>query len=99
MIRYYICGIGYDENTCVTDHEWDFRNFDTYEEAYEVFVKLQCLNDEFFFTKMPTVHQILIQLEECEEINNEINCIDVKNEWWITNPKFRETTDKTKEEC
>lgn len=88
--RYYISGIGYDKNNHVTDKEWDFRNFDTYEEAYEIFVKLQCLNEEFFFTNMPDVYQILIQIEECEETNNEINCIDVKNEWWIVNPNFEE---------
>jgi hypothetical protein len=34
------------------------------------------------------VNQMLLQLEECEETDDEINCIDVKNEWWIENPKF-----------
>ena len=99
MIRYYVCGIGYDENNCVTDYECDFGDFDTYEEAYECFVKVQCSNPESLFSHNFASYQMLIQLEECEEINNEINCIDVKNEWWITNPKFKETTDKIKEEC
>ena len=89
-IRYYVSGIGYDENDCVTDYEWDFGNFDTYEEAYELFVQLQCKNEEEFFTQIPNLYQWLIQLEECEETDDEISCVDVKNEWWIENPNFKE---------
>jgi hypothetical protein len=59
-------------------------------EAYELFVKLQCRSAESFFTKASDVYYVLIQLEECEENDEEINCIDVKNEWWITNPNFKE---------
>ena len=33
MIRYYVSGIGFNNNDCVTDDEWDFGDFDTYEEA------------------------------------------------------------------
>ena len=40
-IRYYVCGIGYDKNDCVTDDEWDFGDFETYEEEYNLFVQLQ----------------------------------------------------------
>ena len=36
------------------------------------------------------VYKMLIQLEECEEDDEEIRCIDVKNEWWIINPNFKE---------
>ena len=88
--RYYVCGIGYDENDCVTDHEQIFGDFDAYEEAYELFVKLQCRKDETFFENASEVYELLIQLEECEESDDEINCIDVKNEWWITNPNYKE---------
>ena len=88
--RYYVCGLGYDENDCITDYEQSFGDFDTYEEAYELFVKLQCRSEESFFAKAPNVYQLLIQLEECEETDDEINCIDVKNEWWIVNPNFKE---------
>ena len=35
-------------------------------------------------------YQLLVQLEECEEDYDEINCVDVRNEWWIVNPKFEE---------
>lgn len=89
-IRYYVCAIGYDENDCVTDYEDSFGDFDSYEEAYELFVKLQCKDKRSFFTKMPDVYQVLLQLEECEEIDDDIECVDVKNEWWIVNPKFEE---------
>jgi hypothetical protein len=89
-VRYYVCGLGYDENDCITDYEKYFGDYATYTEAYEKFVKLQCKNIDTFFTKAPEIYQLLIQLEECEENDEEINCIDVKNEWWIINPIFKE---------
>lgn len=88
--RYYVCGLGYDANNCVTDYEQDFGDFDTYEEAYELFVKLQCRSTESFFTKVSRLYKLLIQLEECEEIDDTINCIDVRNEWLIVSPNFNE---------
>ena len=90
MISYYVCGLGYDEDNRITDYGLGFGRFDTYEEAYEFFVKLQCKNVKTFFEQAPSVYQLLIQLEECEEDDDSIDCIDVKNEWWITNPNFEE---------
>ena len=90
MIRYYVCGLGYDENNHIFDGEINFGGFDTYEEAYETFVKLQCEDVNWFFEGAPKWYQMLLQLEECEETGDEINCVDVRNEWWITNPKFKE---------
>lgn len=89
-IRYYICGLGYNKNNCITDAEIYFGEFDTYEAAYEEFVKLQCKDTGWFFNHTTDIDQLLLQLEECEETEEEINCIDVKNEWWITNPNFKE---------
>jgi hypothetical protein len=89
-IRYYISALTYDKDDCITDYEQDFGDFDTYEEAYEEFVKLQCKDAEWFFKKQANDYQLLIQLEECEETDEEINCVDVKNELWITNPNFKE---------
>jgi hypothetical protein len=88
--RYYVCGLGYDVNGNITDYERNFGDYDTYEEAYEQFVKMQCENRVMLFTGSVGVNQMLLQLEECEEDDDEINCIDVKNEWWITNPNFKE---------
>ena len=88
--RYYVCGLGYNTNGYVTDYEQCFGDFDTYEEAYELFVKLQCRNVESFFENIDGVDKVLIQLEECEETDDEITCIDVKNEWWIDNPNYEE---------
>lgn len=88
--RYYVCGIGYDEDARITDYEQCFGDFDTYKRAYEVFVKLQCRSAESFFTNAPEVYQLLLQLEKCEEDDDDITCVDVKNEWWITNPNFKE---------
>lgn len=90
-IRYYVCGIGYDKNDCVTDDEWDFGDFDTYAEAYMLFVKLQCRDEESFFTENESnVCTMILQLEECEETDNYIECVYVKNEWWFNNPNFKE---------
>ncbi len=90
MIRYYVCGLGYDVNGNITDYEKNFGNFDTYEMAYARFVTLQCISRDVLFANASGVNQVVIQLEECEETDDEINCIDVKNEWWISNPKFKE---------
>ena len=90
MIRYYVCGIGYDENNCVIDYEQCFGDFDTYERARGMFERLQKRGAEFFFSHASEVYQLLLQLEECEETDDEINCVDVKNEWWIVNPNFKE---------
>jgi hypothetical protein len=89
-IRYYVSGIGYDKNNNVTDYEVDFGDFDTYERAYNLFVKLQCRSNESFFKNASEVYELLIQLEKCEETEEEITCINVKNEWWIVNPNFKE---------
>ena len=88
--RYYVCGLGYDVNDYITDYDFDFGDFDTYEEAYELFVKLQCRSAESFFENTPEVCYLLIQIEECEETEDEISCVDVKNEWHIFNPNFKE---------
>lgn len=89
-IKYYVCGIGYDVNGFITDYEKTFGGFDTYAEAYELFVKLQYRRKSSFFKNAPGVNWLLIQVEECEETDEEINCIDVRNEWWIVNPNFKE---------
>ena len=88
--RYYVCGLGYDKDARITDHEQYFGDFDTYEEAYDLFVKLHCRSAETFFTNTPEVYELLIQLEECEENDDSTECVDVKKEWCITNPNFKE---------
>lgn len=88
-IRYYVCGLGYDENNCITDYEQDFGDFDNYKEANELFAKLQDKNAESFFENMPEVSHLLIQLEECEEDDNEVTCIDVRDEFIVINPNFK----------
>lgn len=80
--RFYVCGLGYDKNHYATDYERFFGDFDTYEEAYELFVKLQCKDTKEFFDDEDTA-EIVIQIEECEETDDAIACIDVRNEWWI----------------
>ena len=90
MIRYYVCGLGYDENGNITDYERNFGGFDTYEGAYARFVTVQCTDRDVLFANARGVNQLLIQLEECDEDDECIECIDVRNEWWITNPNFKE---------
>ena len=88
--RYYVCALGYDVNGNITDYEKNYGDFDAYEQAYARFVTVQCMSREVLFANARGVNQLLIQLEECEETEEEITCIDVKNEWWITNPNFKE---------
>ena len=87
-VRYYVCGLGYDTNDCITDYEKDFGNFDTYEEAYELFVKLQCGDAALLCSDAQHIDKLLIQLEECEETDDAISCTDVRNELWIVNPNI-----------
>jgi hypothetical protein len=89
-IRYYVCGLGYDVNGNITDYEKYYGDFDTYEQAYARFVTVQCMSRDVLFANARGVNQLLVQLEECEVADEEINCIDVRNEWWITNPNFKE---------
>ena len=88
--RYYVCGLGYDVKGNITDYEKHYGDFDTYEQAYARFVTVQCMSRDVLFANACGVHQLLVQLEECEETEEEINCIDVKNEWWIINPNYKE---------
>lgn len=91
-VRYYVCGLGYDENLEAIDYEVDFGDFDTYEEAYELFVRLQCRDAESFFVNASNVYEIDIILEECEETEDEIECVDRRNEWGIINPNHKKST-------
>ena len=89
-VRYYVYGLGYDENDCVIDFELEFGDFDTYKEAHGLFDKLQNKEDSFFFKNNQDIYQLDIVIEECEENNGQINCIDIKDEFWVLNPKFKQ---------
>ena len=84
MIRYYVSGIGYDNNDCVTDCEREFGDFDTVEEAQDKFAEAvreaEDNLDEFFLDSELEVVYWHIQLEKCEETKSAINCIDVIDE-------------------
>ena len=95
-IRYYVCGLGYDKNLEVIDYEVDFGDFDTYKEAYELFVKLQCRSAESFFVDAPDVYSIDLRVEECEETDIAIECIKIRNEWGIFNPRFNKEGESMK---
>ena len=83
-IRYYVCGIGYDKNDCITDYDREFGDFDTVEEARdkfdEVVYEAEDNLDEFFLDDEPEVSYWKIQLEKCEETDEYIECIDVLDE-------------------
>jgi hypothetical protein len=90
MIRYYVCGLGYDENLEAIDYEVGFGDFDTYEEAYELFTELENRNTESFFVNASEVYEIEVRLEECEETEDGIECIDERDAFGVTNPNFKE---------
>ena len=81
--RYYVIGMGYDENDWVTDDEQYFGDFDTYEEARELLIELMYRDRTSFFEKTPDLYQLCIQIEECEEDEEETTCIDIHDEWWL----------------
>lgn len=84
QVRYYVCAIGYEANSNITDYEENFGDFDSYEDAYRCFVKTQCLSETELFAKVPRkIKSLLLQLEECEETPELIQCIDVINECTI----------------
>ena len=92
MIRYYVCGLGYDENGDANDYEVFFGDFDTSEEAYALFNELEEKDAESFFVDAPKVYEINIRLEECEETEEETECIDILDEFGIINPDFKKDT-------
>lgn len=88
--RYYVCGLGYDVNGEAIDYEVGFGDFDTCEEANKLLDELENRGAESFFVNVPKVYEIEIRLEECEETEEEIECIDVIDEFSIINPNFKE---------
>ena len=90
MIRYYVCGLGYNEDGSANDYEMFFGDFDTCEEAYRLLDELEERDAELFFVDASNVYEIEIRLEECEETEEENECIDVLDELSITNPNFKE---------
>ena len=84
--RYHVCGLGYDKDNCMTDYDNNFGDFDTYDEACELFVKLMCRSEKLFVDVPSDIYYMIIQIEECEEVDSEINCVNVKKERYIINP-------------
>lgn len=82
-IRYFVCGLGYDANDCITDYERSFGDFDTVEEAKEKFEEvIQKAENNLaeFFNDAPEVSCWHIQLEECECTDEYDECIDIIDE-------------------
>ena len=82
-IMYSVCALGYDSDYRITDNFKDFGYFDNYEEAYELFVKIQCADPNKTFADVPYSSKWMLQLEECEDYGDVIDCIDVHNEHWF----------------
>jgi hypothetical protein len=85
-----VCGLGYDENNEATDYEAGFGDFDTCEEAYALFDELANRSEESFFVSAANVYEIEIRLEECEETEDLIECVDIIDEFSVINPSFEE---------
>lgn len=82
-IRYFVCGLGYDTNNCITDYERSFGDFDTVGEAKEKFEEvIQKAENHLteFFNDVPEVFYWHIQLEKCECTDEYDECIDVIDE-------------------
>ena len=93
--KYYVTGLGYDKNETLNGYEQDYGSFNTYVEAYEFFVKLQCKGANVFFTKIPETYRLVIQIEECEETEEDgLHCLKIHNRWSFVNP-IKERKKKT----
>ena len=93
--KYYVCGLGYDKNDHLNGYEQDFGVFDTYMKAYEFFIKLQCKDVNVLFTKNPETYRLVIQIEECEETEEDgLHCLKIHNRWSFVNP-IKERKKKT----
>ena len=89
-IFYCIVALEYGKRNYIKDREWILGENNNYSEIYELFVKLQCLSPEDLFSKFPKdVFQVQIQLEKCIETEDEIECIQVENEFWAKNPNYK----------
>lgn len=89
--RYYVVGMGYDENDHVTDYEQYFGDFDTLDEARSLLIELMRINRVTFFENIPCIYQLCICIEECEEDEEGAICVDVHDEWWLVNPNWEES--------
>lgn len=87
---YCVSAIAYDTTGCVTDFEHDFMDDLTdLKEAFSVYEWVigrysEDENDLFDLLGCPDAGSIVIQLEECEEDEEAINCVDVICENWFS---------------
>ena len=85
--KYVVCALGYDKNDCITDYERIFGMFDNFAEAYSLINTLGTQDIDSFFIDVPSnVSKLLFQLEECEEIEDMMTCIDIHAEFTIVKP-------------
>lgn len=79
--HYFVSGIGYDKDDCVTDYDREFGAFDDCEEATEKFDEVvreaEEFLDEFFLEDEPEVAYWKVQLEKCKITEEAITCIAV----------------------
>lgn len=91
MKKYYVCGVGYDEKHCQIPDEWNFGAFDTYDEAFECFVKVQCRDSASFFTDGHSyVYVMKLAIQECEQSDYIIGNVILREAFWIYNPNFNQ---------
>ena len=88
MKKYFVTALGYDETHSITDYDHSYGVFDSYEEAYKKWVKV--LDDEkSLFTNTDNLYQMCVFIEECFKNKKSVECYDLKNEYWVINPRFR----------
>ena len=87
--RYYVVGMGYDENDHVTEYEQYFGEFDTLDQARWTLIDLMHRDRVTFFEHIPCIYKLCICIEECEEDADGTACVDVHDEWWLENPIYK----------
>ena len=96
VTKYYICGIGYDADENITDTEKTYDSFfglvydgfDDVDTAKVCFAELCKKPAAEIFEDFEGIAKVSLQLEECEEDEDSITCINIVEEVWMDNPNM-----------
>lgn len=75
--RFYVSGITYDKNECITDIDFEYGDYDTIEEARNKLEELKKIGYYLMINCDEVVNRLVVQIEECEENEGEINCVEI----------------------
>lgn len=87
MCKYFVAGIAYDFNDCVTDYDMYFGEYETLEEAKSQFSdtisNLEANHSDMFAGRYESINYWMIQIEECECSDDVDECVDVIDDYYL----------------